>query len=177
MLLKNLSTPISLTRLHSQRACQLAQYAFSSLGTTSAGLGSNEKKKKATKQIYQRKFILKGERAVTNNLYPKHKAQKDLYWRKKRKIKKNHIENCSLLKEKKIPVSSSEIKLLRIYHHTHKKIIDKLRSIPNSCQDCLSANCRRQQSECTARMKCFTGARMEAQQAPKKHRYTRDHQL
>lgn len=46
LLLKNLSALISLTRLHSQRACQLAWYAFSSLGTTSAGLGSNEKKKK-----------------------------------------------------------------------------------------------------------------------------------
>jgi len=45
LLLKNLSALISLTRLHSQRACQLAQHALSSLGTTLASLGSKKRKK------------------------------------------------------------------------------------------------------------------------------------
>lgn len=52
LLLKNLSAPISLTRLHSQRACQLARDAFLSLGTASAGLGSNEKREKKATNKY-----------------------------------------------------------------------------------------------------------------------------
>lgn len=58
LLLKNLSAPISLTRLHSQRARQLAWYAFNSLGT-SAGLGSNEKKKKSNKTNIPTKIYMK----------------------------------------------------------------------------------------------------------------------
>lgn len=100
LLLKNLSAPISLTRLHSQRARQLAWYAFNSLGT-SAGLGSNEKKKKKQQNKYTNENLYEKVRELSETIHTQNTKPRKIYTgERKEKKKKNHTENCFLLNEK-----------------------------------------------------------------------------
>lgn len=174
LLLKNLSAPISLTRLHSQRARQLAWYAFNSLGT-SAGLGSNEKKKKKQQNKYTNENLYEKVRELSETIHTQNTKPRKIYTgeRKEKKKKKSHWKLLPLKWKRKYLCPLLRSNSMESNTTKPPKFIDKLRSIPNSCQDCLNANCRRRQSEHTARMKCFTGARMQAQQAPilpEKHR-------